>query len=124
MPLLRDLSVGAISDEPDKKIDAIVSHLNEWGKEISNENTTRVMKRSNGKEGLVIGQQSDESTAITLKDSDGLERIKFGETSSTTTGLLLTDSDGDRRILLGELPDGTMGLVISKEGVDVYDVFD
>lgn len=28
------------------------------------------------------------------------------------------------RLIIGLLPDGTIGMVISKEGVDVFDVFD
>lgn len=33
------------------------------------------------------------------------------------------DEAGDNRIILGLLPDGTHGMVVSKEGVDVLDVF-
>lgn len=36
--------------------------------------------------------------------------------------VLVNDGDNDR-ILLGLLPDGTFGMVVSKEGVDVNDLF-
>lgn len=34
------------------------------------------------------------------------------------------DETGTNRIIIGRLPDGTHGLVISKEGIDVYTVFE
>lgn len=37
--------------------------------------------------------------------------------------LLVADADGLVRMIIGVLPDGTIGIVISKEGVNVLDVF-
>ena len=34
------------------------------------------------------------------------------------------DNSGTNRIIIGVLPDNTTGLIISKEGVDVLNVFD
>ena len=36
---------------------------------------------------------------------------------------LVADEDGIVRMIIGLLPDGTIGIVISKEGVNVLDVF-
>lgn len=37
--------------------------------------------------------------------------------------LLVANEDGLVRMIFGVLPDGTIGIVISKEGVNVLDVF-
>jgi len=36
---------------------------------------------------------------------------------------LVADEDGLVRMIIGVLPDGTIGIVISKEGINVLDVF-
>ena len=45
-------------------------------------------------------------------------------TQAITGNLLVVDPTTQlNRILIGQLPDGTFGIVVSKEGVDVLNVF-
>lgn len=77
MPLLSDVSIGALGDDSQEQIKSVVKQINEQGRLISNENLTKLYK----------------------------------------------DNSGQNRIIIGMLPDGDSGLVISKEGIDVLDVF-
>lgn len=49
---------------------------------------------------------------------DGQVRIEYDNNR-----ILVADEDGLVRMIMGVLPDGTIGIVISKEGINVLDVF-
>ena len=49
---------------------------------------------------------------------DGQVRMEYDNNR-----FLVADEDGIVRMIIGVLPDGTIGIVISKEGVNVLDVF-
>lgn len=101
MPILPDIRAGSLnSDDPQRQIESIVQQLNEWGRLISNEDRTRIIKSDSGVEAITIGQ------------------LPTGE-----NGFLIKDEDNVNRAIFGQLPDGTIGIVISKEGVDVTTVF-
>lgn len=102
MPNLPDIGSGSIlGDDPQKQVESVIRQVNEWGRAISNENRTRIMKSDSGIEAITIGQVPDSGTGIMLRDEDNV-----------------------RRIIIGTLPDGTIGMVVSKEGYDVItDVF-
>jgi|JI10StandDraft_1071094.scaffolds.fasta_scaffold2424072_2 hypothetical protein len=49
---------------------------------------------------------------------DGQVRMEYDNNR-----FIVADENGVMRMIIGILPDGTIGIVISKEGVDVRDVF-
>lgn len=101
MPLLSDIDFGAINkDDPQKQLERIVAQLNEWGRMISGEDRTRI-----------------------IKSDSGVEALTFGVLPTGQNGILIKDEDGVNRAIFGQLPDDTIGIVISKEGIDVLDVF-
>lgn len=101
MPILPEINAGSmLRDDPQKQIESIVRQLNGWGRAISNEDRTRIIKSDSGVEAITIGQ------------------LPTGE-----NGFLIKDEDNVNRALFGQLPDGTIGIVISKEGIDVTTVF-
>lgn len=100
MPLLPDIKSGAqFHGDPKDQIDALVKQLNEWGRAISNEDRTRVIKSDSGVEALTIGQVPD-----------------------IGNGVMIRDEDDTRRAMFGSLPDGTIAIVITKPGNDIVDV--
>jgi hypothetical protein len=50
--------------------------------------------------------------------TDGQVRFEYDNNR-----ILIADEDGIIRMIMGVLPDGTIGIVISKEGINVLDVF-
>lgn len=101
MPLLQDLNVSSLAgDTAEQKLDSLVKQLNEWGRLISNEDRTRVIKSDSGVEAITIGHLPD-----------------------NTNGFMIRDETGTPRALFGQLPDGRIGIVISKEDVDVTTLF-
>lgn len=71
---------------------------------------------------MAIKPTINTTTSQSLKDAQISQN--FQEVANKFITNVVTDTDGNRRIIFGKLPDGTYGLVISKEGVDVLDVFD
>ena len=69
-----------------------------------------------------INTQIPTSASQPLKDTEYQKNFQVIQNRFITN--VVSDTAGDRRIIFGKLPDGTYGLVISKEGVDVLDVFD
>lgn len=65
--------------------------------------------------------------AVTSTSSKGkkLESVKDGQVRMEydNNRFLVADEDGIVRMIIGLLPDGTIGIVISKEGINVLDVF-
>ena len=65
--------------------------------------------------------------AVTTTTSKGkkMESVKDGQVRMEydNNRFLVADEDGLVRMIIGLLPDGTIGIVISKEGVNVLDVF-
>jgi len=65
--------------------------------------------------------------AITSTSSKGkkMESVKDGQVRMEydNNRFLVADENGIVRMIIGLLPDGTIGIVISKEGVNVLDVF-
>lgn len=60
MAQLGDINIGAISDDdPKQKIDKIVKQLNEWGRQLSNEDRTKIIKDDAGTQRLLTGFQQD-----------------------------------------------------------------
>jgi len=98
MPFLRDLNMSAKREQ--EQLDSVVKQLNEWGRLVSNENLTRI-----------------------IKSDAGVEAMKIGLLENNAIGLQITDESGIPRALFGQLPDGTIGIVISEEGTSVFDVF-
>lgn len=65
--------------------------------------------------------------AVTQTSSKGkkLTSVKDGQVRMELDNnrFLVADEDGLVRMIIGVLPDGTIGIIISKEGVNVLDVF-
>lgn len=64
---------------------------------------------------------------VTTSTSKGkkMESVKDGQVRMEydNNRFLVADDDGIVRMIIGVLPDGTIGIIISKEGVNVLDVF-
>jgi len=65
--------------------------------------------------------------AVTSSASKGkkMTTVKDGQVrlELDNNRFLVADEDGLVRMIIGVLPDGTIGIVISKEGINVLDVF-
>jgi hypothetical protein len=60
MPFLADINSSSLNqDDPQKQIQSIVRQLNEWGREISNENRTKIINDDSGIPRILIGYQED-----------------------------------------------------------------
>ena len=60
MPFLADINFSSLNqDDTQKQLQAIVRQLNEWGREISNENRTKVINDDTGTPRILIGYQED-----------------------------------------------------------------
>lgn len=60
MPLLPDLNFSSINtNDPQKQLESLVKQLNEWGRLISNEDRTKIIKDDSGTERLLQGYQED-----------------------------------------------------------------
>lgn len=71
MPVLPDIKNGSInSDDPTAQIASIVRQLNEWGRLISNESKTLVIRGDQTTEAITIGQQKDGSIGIVMNDGE------------------------------------------------------
>ncbi len=69
MPLLKDIGVsGVSSDDVQKQIDSIVKQVNDWGRNISNESKTLVIRGDQTTNAIIIGQQEDGSMGILMND--------------------------------------------------------
>jgi hypothetical protein len=95
VPLLSDINAGQLySDDPQKQMEAIIAQLNEWGRLISNENKTRVMKGDfSGDKSINIGELSDGAQGIELTD---------GTVTTTITAASIVQNDGTNdRLFMG-----------------------
>lgn len=65
------------------------------------------------------------ATTTTTTKGKKMESVKDGQVRMEydNNRFLVADEDGIVRMIIGLLPDGTIGIVISKEGVNVLDVF-
>jgi len=71
VPVLPDITTGALQgDDPKRQIESLVSQVNEWGRRISNESKTLVIKGDQSTEAIIIGQQEDGSIGILMNDGD------------------------------------------------------
>lgn len=73
------------------------------------------------------GQNKTDVLSGRIRIEEGNNRMVIQEgavelVNITKDGLVLSDGSKNR-LILGRWPDGTIGLIISKEGIDVYDVF-
>lgn len=60
MPLLTDISSGKFSeDDPNARMNSITRQMNEWGRQISNEDRTKITKDDTGTNRLLQGYQKD-----------------------------------------------------------------
>lgn len=60
MPLLPDISSGKFSeDDPNARMNSITRQMNEWGRQISNEDRTKITKDDTGTNRLLQGYQKD-----------------------------------------------------------------
>lgn len=60
MPFLADINSSSLNqDDPQMQLQAIVRQLNEWGREISNENRTKIINDDSGTPRILIGYQQD-----------------------------------------------------------------
>lgn len=56
MPLLPEINVGALKgDDPQVQVESIVKQLNEWGRLISNEDRTKIIKDDSGTQRFLQG---------------------------------------------------------------------
>ena len=96
MALLSDIKMGALPNDPDKKIDSLTKHINEQSRIISNEDRTKI-----------------------IKSDSGIETVTLGQLPTGGNGLLIKDSDNVNRALFGEYPDGDIAVKVSKPGKNV-----
>lgn len=96
MPILPDINAGSIyKDDTPRQIESIIRQLNEWGRLISNESTTRVIRSDMTTEAVTIGDLGGGKYGISLSD---------GKTTFLTIfkdGIILNDGTNDR-ILIGK----------------------
>jgi hypothetical protein len=60
MPFLADINFSSLNeDDTQKQLQAIVRQLNEWGREISNENRTKIINDDSGIPRILIGYQEN-----------------------------------------------------------------
>lgn len=60
MPFLADINFGPLNqDDIQKQLQSIVRQLNEWGREISNEERTKITNDDSGTKRLLIGYQEN-----------------------------------------------------------------
>lgn len=58
MSLLQDLNIAALDGEdPQKQIESVVKQLNEWARQLSNEDRTKIIKDDSGTERLLLGYE-------------------------------------------------------------------
>jgi hypothetical protein len=96
MPNLPELKLSAVNgDDPKGQIEALIGQLNEWGRLISNENKTRVMRGDfDGEKNLYIGELPGENTqGIQLSDS--------GVTTTITASSIVQNDGTNDRLFLG-----------------------
>lgn len=96
MPVLPDISAGALNnDNPQKQLESLVRQLNEWGRLISNESITRIIRSDLSTEAIKIGSLGDDGFGIGFSDGD----TTF--LTITKDGLVMNDGTNDR-ILIGK----------------------
>lgn len=101
MPILPEIRAGSLyRDDPQRQLESILQQLNDWGRLISNEDRTRIIKSDSGVEAITIGQ------------------LPTGQ-----NGFLIRSEDDVPQAIFGQLPDGSIGIVVSKDGTDVTTVF-
>lgn len=95
MPTLEDIKIGALpGDNPEEQIEGIVRQLNEWGRRISNEEITKIIKSDQTTEAMKIGALGDNKFGISFSDGD------VTLLTITKDGLAMYD-ENHQRFLLG-----------------------
>lgn len=97
MPLLPDISASSLhKDDPQGQVEALIKQLNEWGRLISNENKTRVMKGDfEGDKNIYIGDLPNE-------DEQGIQ-LTDGTVTTTIKAASIIQNDGTNdRLLMGD----------------------
>ena len=95
MPTLEDIRIGALpGDNPEEQIEGIVRQLNEWGRRISNEEITKIIKSDQTTEAMKIGALGDNKFGISFSDGD------VTLLTITKDGLAMFD-ESHQRFLLG-----------------------
>ncbi len=113
MALLQDISVGAIpGEDPKKQIESVVKQLNEWGRTLSNEDRTTIIKDDAQDPRLLMGYQKDGFT----NGNVGAKMSQLGTDVTTATSSQLiwsTDFNSFKIIYSGysilEHPAGILG---------------
>lgn len=77
MPLLKDINLASLPDDPNEKFNALVKQLNEWGRAISNEGLVKLYKDNTGNNRVLIGLQGN--------DFSGIKVSKVGTDVTTAT---------------------------------------
>lgn len=94
MPTLEDIKIGALpGDNPEEQIEGIVRQLNEWGRRISNEEITRVIKSDQTTEAMKIGALGDNKFGISFSDGD------VTLLTITKDGLVMNDGTNNRLLI-------------------------
>lgn len=102
MAFLRQINASKLLEgDPQKQIESIVAQLNEWARQLSNEDITKVQRNDAGLLSIVTGKLSYENGY----------------------GSLYYDSSETRRGIIGVDPDGEFNIHVSKEGSDVVSLF-
>lgn len=102
MAIIPDVKVSAIQDfDTKEQIESLVRQLNEWARQISNEDITLVKRGDDGKIRLIQGK---------LPYENGY-------------GSLYYDTTETPRIIIGIDPDGETHIHVSDPGVDVTTLF-
>ena len=97
MPILSEIKASQFEKDPNKQIEVISKQLNEWGRLISNEATTRVIKSDSTTDAMKIGDLGDNKFGIGIGNGadDFLTLTKDGiEVSDGSTVLITINQNG------------------------------
>lgn len=78
MPFLSEINTGAIPGQgAEQKLESLVKQLNEWGRLISNEAKTQVIRGDLTTSALILGEHPDGTFGILLNDGEN-DRLLIG----------------------------------------------
>jgi hypothetical protein len=96
MAELPDLKLGALEPEDvQAQLSSVIKQLNEWARELSNENFVKIVKSDSGIETLMMGRLPSGGNGMLITDSSDVPRLIAGEDQNGNIIIKLSQASND-----------------------------
>lgn len=103
MAILGDVQVGSLSNDERQMIHSIVKQVNEWARQVSNEDLVKIYKDQSGTNRRMVGLLPDGTIGIRVS-KEGVDVVSASDTELIYKDDFSTQTfydDSDPRILIG-----------------------